>query len=78
MPPKVSIVVPMLNAAKYLPACLGRLQPDWVRLWSVSWWTIAPLTRDCVILALASAPYDEQDYLRGYGQFLDYVGELSR
>jgi hypothetical protein len=33
------------------------------------WHTMESLSQDCVILVLASAPYDEHDYIRDYDEF---------
>jgi len=33
------------------------------------WHTMESLSQDCVILVLASAPYDERDYIRDYNEF---------
>ena len=37
------------------------------------WHVMRDFSPDCVILVLASAPYDETDYLRSYDEFLAYV-----
>ena len=46
-----------------------------VRLGSHLWHTMTKTSRDCVILVLASDYYDENDYIRDYKQFLEYVKE---
>lgn len=40
-----------------------------VRIGRVVWHTMDTFSRDCVILVLASAPYDERDYIRDYDDF---------
>jgi hypothetical protein len=39
------------------------------------WHTMRHFSADCVILVLASAPYDEADYLRDYAAFRAFVSE---
>lgn len=41
------------------------------------WHTMDWLQDDSVLCVAASAPYDEGDYLRDYGQFLKYVQACS-
>lgn len=44
-----------------------------VRLGPKLWHTMTSFSRDCVILVLASDYFDENDYIRDYGEFLRYV-----
>ncbi|MDD3563422.1 MAG: FdtA/QdtA family cupin domain-containing protein [Candidatus Cloacimonetes bacterium] len=37
------------------------------------WLDIANFSADCVLLVIASEYYDEQDYIRNYKEFLEYV-----
>jgi hypothetical protein len=39
------------------------------------WHEMREFSSDCVILVLASAPYDESDYLRDYAHFTAHVAE---
>jgi hypothetical protein len=39
------------------------------------WHTMSAFTYDCVILVLASARFDERDYLRDYDAFLSFIGK---
>lgn len=38
------------------------------------WGSMHDFTSDCVLLVLASKHYDEADYIRNYGDFLNVVG----
>lgn len=38
------------------------------------WREMHDFSPDAVLLVLASAPYDESDYIRDYGEFLESVG----
>lgn len=40
---------------------------------ALSWITYKPLTPDAVLLALASEPYDESDYIRDYATFRELI-----
>lgn len=40
---------------------------------ALAWITYKPLTPDAVLLALASEPYDEADYIRDYAEFKKLV-----
>jgi dTDP-4-dehydrorhamnose 3,5-epimerase len=42
------------------------------------WRTTRRFSPDCVILVLASAPYDEADYLRAYAAFRAYLAQRRR
>ena len=44
-----------------------------IRLGTKLWHTMKKFSRDCVILVLASDYYDENDYIRNYDEFLEYV-----
>lgn len=44
-----------------------------VRLGPKLWHTMSNFSDDCVILVLASDYYDEGDYIRDYGQFLEFI-----
>ena len=44
----------------------------------MTWVEISKFTEDCVLLVLASAPYDEADYLRDYDDFLAADGKGGR
>lgn len=44
-----------------------------IRLGPRLWHTMSSFSYDCVILLLASAAFDESDYIRDYKSFLDYV-----
>ncbi len=37
------------------------------------WREMRDFTDDCVLLVLADTPYDEDDYIRDYGKFLELV-----
>lgn len=37
------------------------------------WHTMTDFSKDCVILVLAGGYFDERDYIRDYGRFLDYI-----
>ena len=39
------------------------------------WRTMEWIEADSVLLVLASEHYDESDYIRDYGQFIDWVGQ---
>ncbi len=39
------------------------------------WHTMEKFSKDAVILAIASDYYDEEDYIREYDKFIDYVGK---
>ncbi len=38
------------------------------------WHSMRAFSRDCVMLVIASAPYEEADYIRDYDEFRRYVG----
>lgn len=38
------------------------------------WHTMKDFSDNCILLVFASDPYDEQDYIRNYEDFKDYVG----
>lgn len=38
------------------------------------WHEMSDFTEDCVLMVLAEQPYDEDDYIRDYRQFIDIVG----
>ncbi len=58
----------------FLQASLILDRPDrGVYLGPHLWHVMRDFSPDCVILVLASAPYDETDYLRSYDEFLAYV-----
>jgi hypothetical protein len=40
---------------------------------ALAWITYRPLTPDAVLLALASEPYDESDYIRDYARFRELI-----
>ena len=40
---------------------------------SNTWREFTNFSDDCVVMVLASAHYDESDYIRDYGQFLEFV-----
>ncbi|MCK4744837.1 FdtA/QdtA family cupin domain-containing protein [Candidatus Parcubacteria bacterium] len=44
-----------------------------VRLGPKLWHTMTKFSSDCVILVLADDYFEEDDYIRGYKQFLEYV-----
>lgn len=44
-----------------------------VRLGPLLWHTMQSFSYDCVILVLASASFDESDYIRDYDAFSSYV-----
>jgi len=44
-----------------------------IRLGPKLWHTMTKFSRDCVILVLADDYYDENDYIRDYDKFLEYV-----
>ena len=44
-------------------------RPEGVCMGGLVWHTMESLSHDCVILVLASAPYDERDYIRDYDEF---------
>ncbi|MFN6946984.1 MAG: sugar 3,4-ketoisomerase [Cytophagaceae bacterium] len=44
-----------------------------IRLGPKLWHTMTKFSRDCVILVLASDYYDENDYIRNYEEFLEYI-----
>lgn len=44
---------------------------------SVTWREMRDFSDGAVLMVLASEPYDESDYIRDYGEFLDYV-EVTR
>ena len=41
------------------------------------WHVMRDFSPDCVILVLASAPYDETDYLRSYDEFLASIRQAA-
>jgi dTDP-4-dehydrorhamnose 3,5-epimerase-like enzyme len=41
------------------------------------WHTMTSFSYDCVILALASAPFDESDYFRDYDDFLKHARSVN-
>lgn len=41
----------------------------------LTWREMHDFSSDCVLLVLASAPYDESDYIRSYDEFLEYVNK---
>jgi len=41
------------------------------------WHTMQNFSSDCVIVVLASAPYDESDYIRNYNEFKQYTSNNS-
>jgi len=48
--------------------------PSWgIWLGPLLWHTMTSFSYDCVILALASGPFDEADYIRDYEMFLRYA-----
>jgi dTDP-4-dehydrorhamnose 3,5-epimerase-like enzyme len=48
-----------------------------IRLGPKLWHTMTKFSRDCVILVLASDYYDENDYIRDYEQFLEYIKKVK-
>ena len=40
---------------------------------SVLWREMHDFSEDCVLMVVASNPYDEEDYIRDYEQFLEFV-----
>ena len=47
--------------------------PSWgIWLGPLLWHTMTSFTYDCVILVIASGPFDEADYIRDYEMFLRY------
>ena len=44
-----------------------------IRLGPKLWHVMKKFSRDCVILVLASDYYDENDYIRDYEQFMEYI-----
>ena len=55
---------------QYVPLVAG---PIGVRIGPALWHTMQDFSIDCVILVLASAPYDENDYIRDYNEFKRYT-----
>ncbi|MEO6002697.1 MAG: FdtA/QdtA family cupin domain-containing protein [Opitutus sp.] len=49
-----------------------------VLLGTFLWHTMSAFSYDCVILVLASAGFDEADYIREYDEFLSIVGRPAR
>ncbi len=47
-----------------------------VHLPPLLWHTMSDFTPDCVALVVASAPYDEADYIRDYDEFRKYAGTV--
>lgn len=47
---------------------------DGIRLGALLWHGMSDFTHDCIVLVLASEPYDESDYIRNYEIFKNYVG----
>ena len=43
-----------------------------------TWREMYDFTPDAVLMVLASEYYDESDYIRDYGEFLDYVKETNQ
>lgn len=41
------------------------------------WREFTNFSSDCIVLVLASDYYDENDYIRDYGRFLELVGERN-
>ena len=39
------------------------------------WREFTNFSKDCVVMVLASAPYDESDYIRDYNEFLKVSGQ---
>src|SRR5262245_20515498 len=48
-----------------------------IRIGPMLWHTMGSFSYDCVILVMASAPFDESDYIRAYESFLEYVRTSS-
>ena len=38
------------------------------------WREMYDFSKGCVLMALASEPYNEKDYIRDYDDFLEYIG----
>ncbi len=49
--------------------------PTGVWLGPALWHTMECFSKDCVIIILASAPYDERDYIRDYDEFRNYAND---
>ena len=47
-----------------------------VRLGPALWHSMSDFTPDCVALVIASAPYDESDYIRDYEEFKRHVSSV--
>lgn len=45
---------------------------------SVIWREMFDFSEDAVLMVLASAPYDEKDYIRNYDDFLAYVKKMKQ
>lgn len=50
---------------------------DGVRLGPTLWHFMNDFTPDCVALVVASAPYDESDYIRDYEEFKKYASSIQ-
>jgi hypothetical protein len=48
-----------------------------IRIGPMLWHTMASFSYDCVILVMASAPFDESDYIRDYESFLECARTTS-
>lgn len=42
------------------------------------WREMLNFSKDCVLLVLASEHYDENDYIRSYNDFMEYVNNANR
>ena len=42
------------------------------------WREMYDFSHDAVLLVLASDYYDEQDYIRNYSDFIDYIGDVNK
>jgi dTDP-4-dehydrorhamnose 3,5-epimerase-like enzyme len=64
-----SCTIVMDNGTNRLQLQLSR--PDEaLHLGAMVWHEMRDFSEDCVLLVLADAPYDEEDYIRDYGCFL--------
>jgi dTDP-4-dehydrorhamnose 3,5-epimerase-like enzyme len=42
-----------------------------------TWREMSQFSQDCVVMVLASEHYDEGDYIRNYGDFLEYIADKT-
>ena len=46
-----------------------------IKLYAKLWHTMTSFSKDCVVLVLADDYYKEDDYIRDYDKFLEYINK---